>query len=127
MILDSIVNSGKKYAEAGKYEQAAKFYLRVAKEYRDHQMAAPSLFEAALMYEKAKRPETAGATYLAVTDTYKNHRLAAAAAFTAGVVYEKMAYYDRAAEAYEGVVARVIDRDKKRGADALFNAGVLRQ
>ena len=127
MIIDSIVNSGKKYAEAGKYEQAAKFYLRVAKEYRDHQMAAPSLFEAALMYEKAKRPETAGATYLAVTDTYKNHRLAAEAAFTAGVVYEKMAYYDRAAEAYEVVVARFIDRDKKRGADALFNAGVLRQ
>ncbi|HTM20075.1 MAG TPA: tetratricopeptide repeat protein, partial [Kofleriaceae bacterium] len=127
MIVESIVNSGKKYADAGKYDQAAKFYLRVAKEYRDHELAAPSLFEAANMFRKAKRPETAGSTYLAVTDSYPKHKLAGTAAFEAGKVYEQMAYYDRAAEAYEVVVTRFIDKDKDAGADALYNAGVLRQ
>ncbi len=127
MIVESIVNSGKKYGDAGKHEQAAKFYLRVAKEYRDHELAAPSLFEAAVQFRKGKRPETAGATYLAVVDTYPKHKLAAEAAFEAGQVYEQMAYYDRAAEAYEVVVAKYLDRDKVRGADALYNAGLLRQ
>ena len=40
LIVESIQKSGDKYAEAGKYEQAATFYLRIPKETKDQKVAS---------------------------------------------------------------------------------------
>ncbi len=125
LIVESIAKSGEKYGAAGKYNRAAKFYFRIAKEFPEHELAADSIYNAAVMLEKAKRPELAADAYLSLSDKYRDHELSARASYTAGQVYEKMAYFDRAAEAYEVVVASY--PRSKHGADAMFNAGVLRQ
>jgi len=127
LIVESIQKSGDKYAEAGKYEQAAAFYLRVPKETQNAQLAAQSLMNAGVMYEKAKQPEKAADIYLGIAETYgeKHPAIGEKAAFTAGQVYEKVIYFDRAAKAYELVWTKF--RTGSRSADALFNAGLLRQ
>ncbi|HUJ59359.1 MAG TPA: tetratricopeptide repeat protein, partial [Kofleriaceae bacterium] len=126
LIVESIQKSGDKYADAGKYEQAATFYLRVPKETSDPRAGAQAMTNAGVMYEKAKRPEDAADVYLDLAQKYVTSApdLAEKAAFAAGSVYENDLYYERAAKAYELVV------DKFKGpkvADALFNAGRLRQ
>ncbi|HEY1554308.1 MAG TPA: tetratricopeptide repeat protein [Kofleriaceae bacterium] len=127
LIIQSIQKSGDKYADAGKYDQAAKFYLRVPKETTDPKIAARYMMNAGSMYEKAKRPEDAADIYLDVAEKYadKSPEDAEKAAFTAGVVYEKVIYYDRAAKAYELVVDKFGRGEKVP--DALYNAGLLRQ
>lgn len=125
LIVESISASGQKYAEAGKYEQAAGFYLRVPKEFPKHKSAAQSMMNAGVMYEKAKAPEKAADVYLELATTYKTAPEADKAAFAAGQVYERVAYFDRAAEAYEVVVKDF--PTSKSAPDALYNAGVLRQ
>ena len=60
LIVDAILKSGDKYADAGKYAKAATFYLRVPKEPTvDAKTAADAMMNAGVMYEKAKRPEDA--------------------------------------------------------------------
>jgi len=127
LIVDSISKSGDKYAEAGKYEQAASFYLRVPKETSDAKLGGQALMNAGVMYEKAKQPEKAADIYLDLAERFadKNTDLAEKAAFSAGQVYERVIYYDRAAKAYELVWAKF--RTGPKAPDALFNAGVLRQ
>ncbi|MBA3818644.1 MAG: tetratricopeptide repeat protein [Deltaproteobacteria bacterium] len=127
LIVESIQKSGDKYAEAGKYEQAATFYLRVPKETGDGKLAAQALMNAGVMYEKAKLPERAADIYLDLAEKYgdKQPEIGEKAAFSAGQVYEKVIYYDRAAKAYELVWAKF--RTGTKSADALFNAGLLRQ
>ncbi|NVB81083.1 MAG: tetratricopeptide repeat protein [Kofleriaceae bacterium] len=56
LIVESIQKSGDKYADAGKFEQAATFYLRVPKETPDAKVAAQAMTNAGVMYEKARRP-----------------------------------------------------------------------
>ncbi len=127
LIVESILKSGDKYADAGKYEQAASFYLRVPKETSDAKVSAQALMNAGVMYEKAKQPEKSAEIYLEIAERYgeKHPDIGEKAAFTAGQVYERMIYYDRAAKSYELVWARF--RTGSRAADALFNAGLLRQ
>ena len=125
LIIESIGKSGEKYAEQGKYDEAAGFYLRIPKEFPRHKLAAQSMMNAGVMYEKAKKPERAAEIYLGLADQYPQSELADRAAFSAGTVYERVAYFDRAAEAYERVVQKFPKSDKS--ADALYNAGVLRQ
>ncbi|MDX2087706.1 MAG: tetratricopeptide repeat protein [Kofleriaceae bacterium] len=127
LIVESIQKSGDKYAEAGKYEQAATFYLRIQKETGDAKVGAQGLMNAGVMYEKAKQPEKAADIYLDIADKYgeKNPEIGEKAAFTAGQVYEKVIFYDRAAKSYELVWAKF--RTGARSADALYNAGLLRQ
>jgi cellulose synthase operon protein C len=130
LIVESIQKSGDKYADAGKYEQAATFYLRVPKETSDARVAAQAMMNAGVMYEKAKQPEDAADVYIELAQKYATSAkdIAAKAAFSAGVVYEKVIYYERAAKAYELVVDKFGgDRNDPRVADSLFNAGVLRQ
>jgi cellulose synthase operon protein C len=130
LIVDSIQKSGDKYADAGKYEQAATFYLRVPKETPDPRVGAQAMTNAGVMYEKAKRPEDAADVYIDLAQKYGNNAkdIAAKAAFSAGVVYEKVIFYDRAAKSYELVVDKFgHDKGDPKVADALFNAGVLRQ
>lgn len=125
LIVDSIGKSGDKYADAGKFEQAAGFYLRVPKEFPNNPGAPEKMMNAGVMYEKAKMPERAADVYLQLADQYPNKPNADKAAFAAGVVYDKVVYYDRAADAYELVVKKFPQSDKR--ADALYNAGRLRQ
>ncbi len=127
LIVESIQKSGDKYAEAGKYEQAATFYLRVPKETSDSKAASQALMNAGVMYEKAKQPEKAADIYLDIAEKYgdKNPEIGEKAAFTAGVVYEKVIFYDKAAKAYEYVWTKF--RTGSKSADALYNAGLLRQ
>ncbi|HLL23527.1 MAG TPA: tetratricopeptide repeat protein, partial [Kofleriaceae bacterium] len=127
LIVDSIQKSGDKYAEAGKYEQAATFYLRVPKETGDGKLGAQALTNAAVMYERAKLPEKAADIYLDCAEKFGDRapEVSEKCAFSAGQVYEKVIYYDRAAKAYELVWAKF--RTGTKSADALFNAGLLRQ
>lgn len=127
LIVESIQKSGDKYNEAGKYEQAATFYLRVPKETSDGKVAAQALMNAGVMYEKAKQPEKAADIYLDIADKYgdKDPAVGEKAAFTAAVVYEKVIFYDKAAKAYEAVWTKF--RTGSKSADALYNAGLLRQ
>lgn len=127
LIVESIQKSGDKYFDAGKFEQAATFYLRVPKETTDGKVAAQAMMNAGAAYEKARLPEKAAEVYLDLATTYgdKAPDIAEKAAFAAGVVNEKIIYYDRAAKAYELVVDKFGKGDK--AADALFNAGLLRQ
>jgi tetratricopeptide (TPR) repeat protein len=130
LIVESIQKSGDKYADAGKYEQAATFYLRVPRETGDARVAAQAMMNAGVMYEKAKRPEDAADVYIELAQKYTTSAkdIAAKAAFSAGAVYEKALFYDRAAKAYELVVDKFgHDKNDPKVADALFNAGVLRQ
>ncbi|HWN67358.1 MAG TPA: tetratricopeptide repeat protein [Haliangium sp.] len=125
LIVESISKSGEQYAAKGDFEKAASFYLRIPKEFPEHQMAPQAMINAGVIYERAKRPQRAAQTYLALAQAYPKSNLSAKAAFTAGQVYESVAYFDRAAEAYE-VVIKDFPR-AEQSADALFNAGVLRQ
>ena len=127
LIVESIQKSGDKYNEAGKYEQAATFYLRVPKETTDGKVAAQALMNAGVMYEKAKQPEKAADIYLDIAEKYgdKDPAIGEKAAFTAAVVYEKVIFYDKAAKAYEAVWTKF--RTGSKSADALYNAGLLRQ
>jgi tetratricopeptide (TPR) repeat protein len=127
LIVESIQKSGDKYAEAGKYEQAATFYLRIPKETSDAKLGAQGLMNAGVMFEKAKQPEKAADIYLDIAEKYgeKNPEIGEKAAFTAGQVYEKVIFYDRAAKSYELVWAKF--RTGSKSADALYNAGLLRQ
>ena len=127
LIVEAIQKSGDKYADAGKYEQAATFYLRVPKETSDAKTGAQALMNAGVMYEKAKRPEDAADVYLDLAERYGNAapEIAEKAAFNAGEVYENIIYYDRSAKAYELVVSKFGKGPK--AADALYNAGLLRQ
>lgn len=130
LIVESIQKSGDKYADAGKYEQAATFYLRVPKETNDARTGAQAMMNAGVMYEKAKQPEDAADVYIDLAQKYGSSArdVAAKAAFSAGAVYEKALFYDRAAKSYELVVDKFgNDKNDPKVADALFNAGVLRQ
>ncbi|HEX5062372.1 MAG TPA: tetratricopeptide repeat protein, partial [Kofleriaceae bacterium] len=130
LIVESIQKSGDKYADAGKYEQAAKFYLRVPKETGDAKVAAQAMMNAGVMYEKAKQPEDAADVYIDLAQKYatSSKDTASKAAFAAGQVYEKAMFYDRAAKSYELVYDKFgSDKNDPKVADSLFNAGVLRQ
>jgi tetratricopeptide (TPR) repeat protein len=129
LIVESIGKSGDKYADAGKYEQAAQFYLRVPKEFPKDKSAPQKMMNAGVMYEKAKLPERAADAYLGLADQFPDSELAEKAAFSAGQVYERVAYFDRAAQAYELVADKFAAKGKggEQAADALYNAGVLRQ
>ncbi|HSS01324.1 MAG TPA: tetratricopeptide repeat protein [Kofleriaceae bacterium] len=127
LIVEAIQKSGDKYADAGKYTEAATFYMRVPKETSDGKLSAQALTNAGVMYEKAKQPEKAADIYLDLAEKYgdKSPDIAEKAAFSAGQVYEKVIYYDRAAKAYELVWTKF--RNGTKAADALYNAALLRQ
>ena len=125
LIVDSVFKSGEKYAGAGKYEQAASFFLRVPKEYPGHARAAQALNNAGAALEKAKRPEDAIHAYKQIVDKYPATPQAPDAAFIIAKLYEGTAYYDKAAEYYETLAQRY--PNDQHAADSLYNAGLLRQ
>jgi cellulose synthase operon protein C len=125
LIVESLQKSGDKYAEAGKLEQAASFYLRVPKEFPTHPDAAQAMMNAGVMYEKAKRAEDAASIYLDVADKFGTTEVGEKAAVAAALVYERVLYYDRAAKVYELVVSKF--GKSPSAVDALYNAGLLRQ
>ncbi len=127
LIVDSIQKSGDKAAAENNYEKAATFYLRVPKETNDPKLGAQAMTNAGAMYEKARLPEKAADIYLELATQFGERApdIAEKAAFAAGQVYEHVIYYDRAAKAYELVVEKFGKGTK--AADALYNAGLLRQ
>lgn len=125
LIVESLQKSGDKYAAAGKYEQAATFYLRVPKEFPSNAEAAQAMMNAGVMYEKAKRPEDAAQIYLDLAEKYGSSETGEKAAVAAAQVYERVLYYDRAAKVYELVVQKF--GKSPAAVDALYNAGLLRQ
>ena len=68
LIVESIQKSGDKHAEAGRYEQAATFYLRVPKETADAKVGSQAWMNAGVMYEKAKLPERAADIYIELAE-----------------------------------------------------------
>jgi TolA-binding protein len=131
LIVEAISKSGDKYADAGNFDKAAAFYLRVPNEPNvPAKDAAQAMMNAGVMYEKAKDAEKAAGVYLDLAQKYatSSPETAEKAAFSAGQVYEKVIYYDRAAKAYELVVDKFgTNKNDQRVADALFDAAVLRQ
>jgi tetratricopeptide (TPR) repeat protein len=129
LMIEAIARSGDKYKDAGQYEKAASFYLRIASEFPRHKLAPEKMMNAGVMYESAKQPSQAAETYLALADKFPSSEQAEKAGFAAGQVYERVAYFDRAADAYEKLLSRVNDSagTSPRLADAVFNAGRLRQ
>ncbi len=125
LIVESIGKSGDKYAAAGKFTEAAAFYLRVPAEFPTHALAPQSMMNAGVMYEKAKATDKAAETYLKLADAYPSTAIGEKAAFTAGQVYERGAFFDKAAGAYELVADKFTK--SAQAPDALYNAGVLRQ
>ncbi len=125
LIAESIGKAADKFAAAGDFPKAARFYRRVADEYPKDPRAPTALMNAGVVLEKAKEPEQAARTYFEVAKRWPKAKESPKAAFTAAAVYEQMAYFDKAAEAY-GVVATQYPEDAK-AADALFNAGALQQ
>lgn len=125
LIVESIGKSGEKYGEKGEFQKAARFYLRIPKEFPSHSSAPRAMMNAGVMLEKGKRPEEAAAIYLSLSDKYPKNELADSAAFNAGQIYEGVAQFELAAEAYEGHYKNF--PKSKKAADAVFNAGVLRQ
>src|SRR5690606_14209945 len=66
LIVESIGHAGDKLGAAGDHPGAAKTYLRVAKEFPTHPLAAQATFNAAGMVDKAKQADHAAATFLVV-------------------------------------------------------------
>jgi TolA-binding protein len=125
LIVGSVMKSGEKYAADGKFEQAAGFYMRVAKEYPGNSLAPKALNNAGAVMEKAKKPDEAVAAYKELADKYPNAGEAPDALFTAARIEEGIAYYDKAAALYEQLAQRY--PQNPHAADSLRSAGVLRQ
>ena len=125
LIVNSVMKSGEKYANDGKYDQAAAFYLRVPHEYPANGLAPKALNNAGAVLEKAKKQEEAVAAYKELADKYPSASEAPEALFTAARIEENVAYYDKAAVFYEQLAQKY--PQNQHAADALRSAGVLRQ
>jgi tetratricopeptide (TPR) repeat protein len=125
LIVNSVMKSGEKYANDGKYDQAAAFYLRVPHEYPGNGLAPKALNNAAAVLEKAKKQDEAVAAYKELADKYPSASEAPDALFTAARIEENVAYYDKAAAFYEQLAQKY--PSNPHAADALRSAGVLRQ
>ena len=64
------MKSGEKYAAEGKFDKAASFYMRAAREYPGNGFAPKALNNAGAVLEKAKKPEEAVAAYKELADKY---------------------------------------------------------
>ena len=131
LIVESIQRSGDKFSDAGKYEKAAKFYLRVPKETSDVKVASTAMMNAGKVYELAKKPEDAADVYLDVAEQYGDKDPASArrrrsppASSTSRCCSSTAPRRHRARR--QEVQHRQGHRAEK-ASDALYNAGVLRQ
>ena len=125
LIVNSVMKSGEKYANDGKYDKAASFYLRVPHEYPANGLAPKALNNAGAVLEKAKKQDEAVAAYKELADKYPSASEAPEALFTAARIEENVAYYDKAAAFYEQLAQRY--PQNQHAADSLRSAGVLRQ
>jgi len=125
IVANAVMKSGEKYAADGQNEKAASYYLRVADEYPQSQLAPKALNNAAAVYEKAKKQEDAVAAYRKLADRYPSASEAPEALFTAARIEENIAYYDKAATLYEQLAQKY--PNNAHAADSLRSAGVLRE
>jgi TolA-binding protein len=123
IITDALFKSGDQLAQQKKFDDAARYYMRAAREYPRHPRVATALFNAGAVLEKAGKPGEARRRYQEVLDKHPNAPEAARAGFIVGQLYEQAAVYDKAAQTYETLAVK--HPRSAEAQDALFNAGVL--
>ncbi len=119
---------------AGQTEKAATELLRLADEFPDSELAPGAVFNAAAIYESGEQINKAIDTYERVVKMNpkgkeakeKQNEKAAEALFVMGAIFESRADFDRAASYFERLADEKY-RDRPQSADAVYNAGVLRE
>lgn len=120
--------------DAGNTDKAATELLRLADEFPDSELAPGAVFNAAAIYESGDQINKAIDTYERVVKmrpkgkeaAEKQNEKAAEALFVMGAIFESRADFDRAASYFERL-AEDKYRDRPQSADAVYNAGVLRE
>lgn len=112
--------------DAKEFDKAAKELLRLAEEFPKSDLAAGALFNAAAIYEQGDEVPRAVEIYERLVKTYPKDKLAPEALFVMGAIFESRADFDRAASYFERLGTPDY-RESERTADALYNAGVLRE
>ncbi|MBA2661249.1 MAG: tetratricopeptide repeat protein [Bradymonadaceae bacterium] len=108
------------------FDKAAKELLRLADEFPKSDLAAGALFNAAAIYEAGDEVPKAVEIYERLVKSYPKDKLAPEALFVMGAIFESRADFDRAASYFERLGTPDY-RESERTADALNNAGVLRE
>lgn len=119
---------------AGNTDKAATELLRLADEFPDSELAPGAVFNAAAIYESGEQINKAIDTYERVVKmspkgkeaAEKQNEKAAEALFVMGAIFESRADFDRAASYFERLADKKY-RDRPQSADAVYNAGVLRE
>ena len=120
--------------DAGQTEKAATELLRLADEFPESELAPGAVFNAAAIYESGEQINKAIDTYERVVKmspknkeaAEKQNEEAAEALFVMGAIFESRADFDRAASYFERLAEEKY-RDRPQSADAVYNAGVLRE
>lgn len=108
------------------FDKAAQELLRLAEEFPKSDLAAGALFNAAAIYEQGDEVPRAVEIYERLVKSYPKDALAPEALFVMGAIFESRADFDRAASYFERLGTPDY-RESERTADALYNAGVLRE
>jgi cellulose synthase operon protein C len=124
IVAQSAVKAAQILEKRGDYEPAAEAMMAVVEEFPKSDSADRAMFNAAALYEKAQRPKRAVELYERVRKTFPKGEFASRATFVIAAMYEARADYKKAVQEYERVVGSA---RTDRSADALFNAGMLRQ
>ena len=120
--------------KAGKQDQAAARMLSLADQFPDSKLAPAAVFNAAAIYETGDQINKAIETYERVVKMDPKDKeakevqtkKAAEALFAMGELFESRADFDRAASYFERLAEEKF-RDQPMAADAVYNAGVLRE
>lgn len=122
----AINERSKELKDAGKTDQAASELVRLADEFPKSDLAPGALFNAAAIYEVGNNIKKATETYERVVKEHPDSEKASEALFVMGAIFEARADYDRAAGYFERLATEKY-RTRPQAADAIYNAGVLRE
>lgn len=130
----AINEQAKDLKDAGQTEKAATELLRLADEFPESDLAPGAIFNAAAIYESGEQINKAIETYERVVKMRPKDKEAAEkqverageALFVMGAIFESRADFDRAASYFERLAEEKY-ADHARAADAIYNAGVLRE
>lgn len=122
----AINERSKELKDAGNTDQAASELVRLADEFPKSDLAPGALFNAAAIYEVGNNIKKATETYERVVKEHPDSEKASEALFVMGAIFEARADYDRAAGYFERLATEKY-RTRPQAADAIYNAGVLRE
>src|SRR6185503_6057985 len=123
LIVEAIQKSGDKYADAGKYTEAATFYMRVPKETGDSKVAAQALTNAGVVYEKVIYYDRAAKAYELVWNKFRTGTKAADALYNAALLRQALGQNKEAIAHYSEYSKKF--RERKDAPDVAFNIGVV--